>query len=200
MILGLTGGIGSGKSTVSKIFSSMGLKIFDADLIAKNILESDLVKEEIKEKLGKEFINLKDNSINRDLLKKIVFNSSDKLEILNSIVHPKVLKIYEELFLKFFESNEIVIFDVPLLFEVNLDKYCNKVIVVDIEKKLQIQRIKKRDGIDDELIEKIILKQISREERNLKADIIIENNGTLEELEIKVKKIIYDIERGKIWK
>lgn len=200
MILGLTGGIGSGKSTVSKIFSSMGLKIFDADLIAKNILESDLVKEEIKEKLGKEFINLKDNSINRDLLKKIVFNSSDKLEILNSIVHPKVLKIYEELFLKFFESNEIVIFDVPLLFEVNLDKYCNKVIVVDIEKKLQIQRIKKRDGIDDELIEKIILKQISREERNLKADIIIENNGTLEELKIKVEKIIESIERGKIWK
>ncbi|MGL5174926.1 MAG: dephospho-CoA kinase [Cetobacterium sp.] len=198
MILGLTGGIGSGKSTVSKIFSSMGLKIFDADLIAKNILESDLVKEEIKEKLGKEFINLKDNSINRDLLKKIVFNSSDKLEILNSIVHPKVLKIYEELFLKFFESNEIVIFDVPLLFEVNLDKYCNKVIVVDIEKKLQIQRIKKRDGIDDELIEKIILKQISREERNLKADIIIENNGTLEELKIKVEKIIESIERGKI--
>ncbi|MGL4653556.1 dephospho-CoA kinase [Cetobacterium sp.] len=198
MILGLTGGIGSGKSTVSKIFLSMGLKIFDADLIAKNILESDITKEEIKKKLGKEFINLKNNLVNKELLKIEVFNKPEKLKILNSIIHPKVLKIYKELSLKYFQSSEIVIFDVPLLFEVNLEKYCNKVIVVDIKPDLQIERIKKRDLITEELINKIVSNQISRDERNLRADIIIENNGTFEELEIKVKKIIYDIERGKI--
>lgn len=200
MILGLTGGIGSGKSTVSKIFLSMGLKVFDADLIAKNILESDTTKEEIKERLGKEFVNLKDNSVEKNLLKTEVFNKPEKLKILNSIVHPKVLKIYKDLSSKYFQSHEIVIFDVPLLFEVNLEMYCNKVIVVDIGSELQIERIKRRDGINEELINKIVSNQISRDERNLKADIIIENNGTLEELEIKVKKIIYDIERGKIWK
>lgn len=198
MILGLTGGIGSGKSTVSKIFLSMGIKVFDADLIAKDILETEQVKEEIKEKLGKEFINLKSNSVDKELLKKEVFNNSKKLNILNGIVHPRVVDIYKKKYLEFKDKKEIVIFDVPLLFEVNLERYCDKVIVVDIDLKVQIERIKNRDNIDVALINKIIAAQISREERNIKADILIENNGSLEELKQKIEKIIKDIERGKI--
>lgn len=198
MILGLTGGIGSGKSTVSKIFLSMGIKVFDADLIAKDILETEQVKEEIKEKLGKEFINLKSNSVDKELLKKEVFNNSKKLNILNGIVHPRVVEIYIKKYLEFKDKKEIVIFDVPLLFEVNLERYCDKVIVVDIDLKVQIERIKNRDNIDVALINKIIAAQMSREERNIKADILIENNGSLEELKQKIEKIIKDIERGKI--
>lgn len=198
MILGLTGGIGSGKSTVSKIFLSMGIKVFDADLIAKDILETEQVKEEIKEKLGKEFINLKSNSVDKELLKKEVFNNSKKLNILNGIVHPRVVDIYIKKYLEFKGKKEIVIFDVPLLFEVNLERYCDKVIVVDIDLKVQIERIKNRDNIDVALINKIIAAQMSREERNIKADILIENNGSLEELKQKIEKIIKDIERGKI--
>lgn len=198
MILGLTGGIGSGKSTVSKIFLSMGIKVFDADLIAKDILETEQVKEEIKEKLGKEFINLKSNSVDKELLKKEVFNNSKKLNILNGIVHPRVVDIYIKKYLEFKDKKEIVIFDVPLLFEVNLERYCDKVIVVDIDLKVQIERIKNRDDIDVALINKIIAAQMSREERNMKADILIENNGSLEELKQKIEKIIKDIERGKI--
>ncbi|WP_297431491.1 dephospho-CoA kinase [uncultured Cetobacterium sp.] len=198
MILGLTGGIGSGKSTVSKIFLSMGIKVFDADLIAKDILETEQVKEEIKEKLGKEFINLKRNSVDKELLKKEVFNNSEKLNILNGIVHPKVIEIYVNKYLEFKDKKEIIIFDVPLLFEVNLDRYCDKVIVVDIDLKVQIERIKNRDNIDVALINKIIATQMSREERNMKADILIENNGSLEDLKEKIEKIIKDIERGKI--
>ena len=198
MILGLTGGIGSGKSTVSKIFLSMGIKVFDADLIAKDILETEQVKEEIKEKLGKEFINLKSNSVDKELLKKEVFNNSKKLNVLNGIVHPKVVDIYIKKYLEFKDKKEIVIFDVPLLFEVNLERYCDKVIVVDIDLKVQIERIKNRDNIDVALINKIIAAQMSREERNMKADILIENNGSLEELKQKIEKIIKDIERGKI--
>jgi len=200
MILGLTGGIGSGKSTVSKIFLSMGIKVFDADLIAKDILETEQVKEEIKEKLGKKFINLKSNSVDKELLKKEVFNNSKKLNILNGIVHPRVVDIYIKKYLEFKNKEEIVIFDVPLLFEVNLERYCDKVIVVDIDLKVQIERIKNRDNIDVALINKIIAAQMSREERNMKADILIENNGSLEELKQKIEKIIKDIERGKIWK
>ena len=198
MILGLTGGIGSGKSTVSKIFLSMGIKVFDADLIAKDILETEQVKEEIKEKLGKEFINLKSNSVDKELLKKEVFNNSKKLNILNGIVHPRVVDIYKKKYLEFKDKKEIVIFDVPLLFEVNFERYCDKVIVVDIDLKVQIERIKNRDNIDVALINKIIAAQMSREERNMKADILIENNGSLEELKQKIEKIIKDIERGKI--
>lgn len=198
MILGLTGGIGSGKSTVSKIFLSMGIKVFDADLIAKDILETEQVKEEIKEKLGKEFINLKSNSVDKELLKKEVFNNSKKLNALNEIVHPKVVDIYIKKYLEFKDKKEIVIFDVPLLFEVNLERYCDKVIVVDIDLNVQIERIKNRDNIDVALINKIIAAQMSREERNMKADILIGNNGSLEELKQKIEKIIKDIERGKI--
>lgn len=198
MILGLTGGIGSGKSTVSKIFLSMGIKVFDADLIAKDILESEEVKEEIKKKLGKNFIDSKNNSVNKELLKKEVFNNPEKLKILNEIVHPKVIDEYRKKYLEFRDKKEIVIFDVPLLFEVDLEKYCDKVIVVDIDSKIQIERIKSRDNIDIDLIKKIIAAQMSREERNKKADIIIENNGSLEDLKEKVKKMIEDIKRGKI--
>ncbi|MGL5231044.1 MAG: dephospho-CoA kinase [Cetobacterium sp.] len=198
MILGLTGGIGSGKSTVSKIFLSMGIKVFDADLIAKDILETEEVKEEIKEKFGKEFINLKNNSIDKELLKKEVFNNSKKLKILNEIVHPKVVDIYKKKYLEYKDRKKIVIFDIPLLFEVNLQRYCDKVMVVDIDLNVQIERIKNRDNIDIPLIKKIISAQMSREERNMKADILIENNGSLEELKQKIEKIIKDIERGKI--
>lgn len=198
MILGLTGGIGSGKSTVSKIFLSMGIKVFDADLIAKDILETEEVKEEIKEKLGKKFINLKSNSVDKKLLKKEIFNNPKKLEVLNGIVHPKVVDIYRKEYLKFKDIKEIVIFDVPLLFEVKLEKYCDKVIVVDIDPEVQIERIRKRDNIDIGLIKKIIGTQIPRENRNLKADIVVENNGTLEELKQKIKEIINEIERGKV--
>lgn len=198
MILGLTGGIGSGKSTVSKIFLSMGIKVFDADLIAKDILETEEVKEEIKEKLGKEFINLKSNSVDKKLLKKEIFNNPKKLEVLNGIVHPKVVDIYRKEYLKFKDIKEIVIFDVPLLFEVKLEKYCDKVIVVDIDPEVQIERIRKRDNIDIGLIKKIIGTQIPRENRNLKADIVVENNGTLEELKQKIKEIINEIEREKV--
>ena len=198
MILGLTGGIGSGKSTVSKIFLSMGIKVFDADLIAKDILETEQVKEEIKEKLGKEFINLKSNSVDKELLKKEVFNNSKKLSILNGIVHPRVVDIYKKKYLEYKDRKEIVIFDIPLLFEVNLQRYCHKVMVVDIDLNVQIERIKNRDNIDIPLIKKIISAQMSREERNMKADILIGNNGSLEELKQKIEKIIKDIERGKI--
>ncbi|MGL4989033.1 MAG: dephospho-CoA kinase [Cetobacterium sp.] len=197
MILGLTGGIGSGKSTVSKIFLSMGLKVLDADMIAKNILNSEEVKIELENKIGTEFISPIDGNIDRKLLKRKVFNNPEKLKLLNEIIHPKVLNIYKKSYQDNMSKNEIIIFDVPLLFEVGLNKYCNKIIVVDIDSTLQHERIKLRDRIDEELIKKIISTQISREERNFKADIIIENNGTIDELEIKVKKIIEDIERGK---
>jgi dephospho-CoA kinase len=87
---------------------------------------------------------------------------------------------------------------VPLLFEVNLEKYCNKVLVIDIDPEIQMNRIKARDGIDIELIKKIIEAQMPREEKIKKGDIIINNNGKIEELEEKIRKVIKDLERGKI--
>lgn len=196
MILGLTGGIGSGKSTVSKILGSIGIKIFDADVIAKDILETEETKKEIEKKLGKKFITDK-NLIDKELLKKEVFNDSEKLKILNDIIHPKVKKYYEDLNKEYFDKKEIVIFDIPLLFEVGLEKFCNKVILVDIEYKLQLERVGKRDNLSPKFIKKILEKQMPREEKLKKADIIIENNGSLEELEKKVLDLIERIREEK---
>ena len=197
MILGLTGGIGSGKSTASKIFISMGIKVFDADVIAKKILETDIIKNEIKERLGKKFIDINKNNLNKELLKKEVFHNKKKLEILNEIIHPKVIEKYKKLYFEYKETNEIIVFDVPLLFEVNLEKYCNKVLVIDIDPEIQMNRIKARDGIDIELIKKIIEAQMLLEEKIKKGDIIINNNGKIEELEEKIRKVIIDLDRGK---
>lgn len=196
MIVGLTGSIGSGKSTVSKFLKEMGLKIYDADLIAKEILETEEIKYEIIKKIGKEFIT-PENIVDRKLLKKRVFSNKEQLEILNGLIHPKVIKYFKEIKEKYKDSNEIIVFDVALLFEVGLEKLCDIVIVIDIEPHIQIERVKKRDGEKSELIEKIIKSQMSREIRLKKADIIIENNEGLEELKNKIEKLVKKLKEVK---
>jgi len=145
MIIGLTGGIASGKSTVSKYLAEKGFKVYDADRIAK-----------------------------------------DKLKKLNAIIHPKVIDFYRELKEK--NTDETIIFDVPLLFESGIDKFCDKILVVISDYDVQLNRIVERDNIDKELASKIIKSQISNEERIKKADIVIENNTSLEELYEKIER------------
>lgn len=179
MIIGLTGGIGSGKSTVSKILKNCGIEIVDADIIAKEIFKSENIQKEILEKLGE---------TDRKKLKEMVFNNPLKLELLNKIIHPKLIEQLEQIKKKK-NKNQILIFDVPLLFETGIDNLCDKTIVVDIELEKQIDRIIKRDKIEKELAEKIINSQMSIDEKIKRADIVIENNGTLDDLEKKVLNI-----------
>ena len=110
----------------------------------------------------------------------------DKLKKLNAIIHPKVIDFYRELKEK--NTDETIIFDVPLLFESGIDKFCDKILVVISDYDVQLNRIVERDNIDKELASKIIKSQISNEERIKKADIVIENNTSLEELYEKVER------------
>lgn len=192
MILGLTGNIGSGKSTVSNFLLDMGIKIFDADIIARNILNSDYMLKEISDTFGSEFITL-DKLVDKKKLKEEVFTDKKKLEKLNSLIHPKVKLEFKKIKDEYSKKKEIIVFDIPLLFEVKLDKLCDLNIVVDIEPEIQIKRIKERDFLCEELICKIIESQMKREDKNKLADIVIENNGTIDELENKVKEIIKNI-------
>ncbi|MBF1219000.1 MAG: dephospho-CoA kinase, partial [Fusobacterium periodonticum] len=105
---------------------------------------------------------------------------------LNAIIHPKVIDFYRELKEK--NTDETIIFDVPLLFESGIDKFCDKILVVISDYDVQLNRIVERDNIDKELASKIIKSQISNEERIKKADIVIENNTSLEELYEKVER------------
>lgn len=192
MILGLTGSIGSGKSTVSNFFLEMGFKIFDADIIAKNILNSEKIKKEIQKEFGEKYIDSNGN-INTKKLKEEVFNNKERLKKLNSLIHPKVRERFEELRDEYKNKNEIIVFDVPLLFEAEYEELCDQIIVVDIDPQIQIERIKLRDNLDEDLIKKIINSQMSREEKLSKAHIVIENNGTVELLKDKVKNVIEKI-------
>ena len=185
MIIGLTGGIASGKSTVSKYLAEKGFKVYDADKIAKNISEEKYVQEEIITTFGDKILD-RNGNIDRKKLKEIVFENKDKLKKLNGIIHPKVIDFYKKLKEK--NTDEMIIFDVPLLFESGLDKICDKILVVISDYEVQLDRIVERDKIDRELASKIVKAQLSNEERIKKADIVIENNSNLEDLFEKVER------------
>ena len=192
MIIGLTGGIASGKSTVSKYLAEKGFKVYDADKIAKNISEEKYVQEEIIATFGDKILD-KNGNVDRKKLKEIVFENKDKLKKLNGIIHPKVIDFYKKLKEK--NTNEMIIFDVPLLFESGLDKICDKILVVISDYEVQLDRIVERDKIDRELASKIVKAQLSNEERIKKADVVIENNSNLEDLFEKVERFCETIWR-----
>lgn len=185
MIIGLTGGIASGKTTVSNFFKEKGFLVFDADKIAKDISEQKEVVEEIILHFGKEILdeNLK---IDRKKLKNIIFKDKKKLETLNKIIHPKVYSFYKDI--KKNKKLKKVVFDVPLLFESGIDKLCDRVLLVVANREIKIDRIMKRDNISQELAEKIIDSQMSDEEKIKKADIVIENNEDIEKLLRKIER------------
>ena len=192
MIIGLTGGIASGKSTVSKYLAEKGFKVYDADKIAKDISEKKLVQEEIIATFGDKILE-ENRNIDRKKLKEIVFEDKEKLKQLNAIIHPKVIDFYKELKEK--NTDEIIIFDVPLLFESGIDKFCDKILVVISDYEIQLNRIVERDNIDKELASKIIKSQLPNEERIKKADVVIENNSSLEDLFEKVERFCETIWR-----
>lgn len=187
MIAGLTGGIASGKSTVSSIFRSFGVEIADADITAKKISEREDVIQEIGKIFGKDVLSA-EGQIDRVKLKEVVFSDKNKLIQLNNIIHPKVMEEFKKI-KENTPKNDIIIFDIPLLFEAGMDKMCDTVILVYADRETQIERIKARDGVSRELAEKIIDAQMSLEDKKEKSDIHIENNGTQEELKKKVEDI-----------
>lgn len=191
MIIGLTGGIASGKSTVSKILKELGAIIVDADIKAKEISEREDVIIEAKNIFGNDIID-NNGKIDRVKLKEIVFSNKEKLKELNGLIHPKVVSEFKKI-KESSNKNDIIIFDVPLLFETGMDKMCEKIILVFADKDTQIKRMIERDNIDRELAEKIINSQMSLEEKLKKSQIHIENNKTFEDLKKKAENIYREL-------
>lgn len=180
-VIGLTGSIATGKSQVSKYLKDKGIKVVDADLIARDLVDIPIVKDEIKKAFG-ENIYVNEN-LDRKKLAEIVFNNDKKRDILNDIMHPHIYKIILD---EIKNSKEIVFVDIPLLFEnekVN-EKFglkFDEIWLVYVDREIQIKRLMDRDGISRDYAEKKINSQISVEEKRKKADVIIDNSGTLEE-------------------
>lgn len=191
MIIGLTGGIATGKSTVAKFLEELNIKVIDSDKIAHEILTYQDTIDEIVEEFGSIVLN-KDGNINRIELGKIVFDDMEKLKKLESITHHKIFKVIDKKIKEYKPNNKIIVLDAPLLFETSLDKNVDETWVVYTDKKIQINRLKKRDGLDKEDALKRIKAQMSLEEKANKADIIINNTGTKEDLKQNVKHLIED--------
>tara|TARA_B100000941_G_scaffold139656_1_gene98894 strand:+ start:104 stop:700 length:597 start_codon:yes stop_codon:yes gene_type:complete len=186
MIVGLTGGIGSGKSTAVKIFKELGIDSIDADDVAKNILNSNKnARKLFIEEFGDKYI-LKNHKINRDLLREDIFNDKSKIKKLESIIHPIVR---EEIF-EFIQKSESIytIIDVPLIFETKSEDFYNKIVVVDCDTNTQILRASQRDNQTEESILKIIGNQATREERFSIADYVINNDSSYGNLKKEVIK------------
>ncbi len=187
MIVGLTGGIGSGKSCAGKFFQEVGIDVIDADNVAKNIINTNVeAKQVFIEKFGQKYID-SNQQIERNLLRDEIFKDINKKNILESIVHPFVRKEIQ-IFIENSESIYKVIM-VPLIYETNSMKFYEKIIVVDCDEEKQISRALIRDNQTKSNIKNIIKNQASRQERLSIADEIIHNNSSIENLKNQVLKI-----------
>lgn len=193
MILGITGNIASGKSTVSSIFKDLGFKLYDADKIAKEILNKKETIKKITEKFPKEIIG-NDGYVNKIKMKELIFKSDEYRDLLNSIIHPLVFEFYKNIKNENIK-NENIIFDIPLLYETNMQTLCDKVVLVVSDYNLKIERISKRDNISVDLAKKIIESQMDDEAKMRKADYVIFNNGSYEKLKEKTLEIYMEISK-----
>jgi len=200
IIAGLTGGIATGKSTVSSIFREAGAIIIDADTIARDAVKKNLPAwHEIVGIFGKDVL-LPDGEIDRACLGDIIFRDSSKKESLNKIVHPyviqKVAELIEEIGGKVPDS--IVILDVPLLIEAGMDKGLEDVILVYTPEWIQIERLIERDGISDEDALLRLRSQMPIEKKKESATIIIDNCGTIEATKKRALEVFDNLKKKQI--
>ena len=188
-IIGMTGGIGSGKSEALKIFESLNIKVIDLDNIAKEITDtSHQAIQEIKLVFGDAIFD-KDNRLDRKKLREIIFSEKDQKINLEKILHPKIL---EEVMkrLNVLSNESYVVIDIPLLFETNqYTSLISRSLVIDSKVNDQIERVKKRDGIDTSVIQSIIEQQVGRNYRIERADDVVVNEGSIEKLEESIKAL-----------
>jgi len=183
-IIGLTGGIGSGKTMVAKHIASLGIPVYIADDEAKKLMETQEAVDEIAAAFGNSIIE--NGKIIREKLARIVFNNPEKLKKLNDIIHPKV-KRHFDLWVKEHKKAPFVIKEAAILFETGGEKYCDAVITVTAPLEIRLQRVMERDNTDKESVLKRMQSQWTDEQRIAKSDYVIHN--------ISVKKTFTEIEQ-----
>ncbi len=197
-IIGITGGIGTGKSTVSKILKNKDYKIIDADKIARKIMEvgSDAYIKVIEE-FG-ENILFEDEKLNRKALANIIFNDDKARKKLDNITHPYIFESIKSNLEKICQNEKVVFLDIPLLFEQyqlwnKYDIIFDEILLVDTDEETQVNRIKARDKISKVEALKKIRSQLNMDEKRRKSSKIIDNSGDYENLEKQLEKLLLEI-------
>lgn len=187
VVIGLTGGIGSGKTTVSQEFEALGIIVVDADVIAREVVApGEPLLAELADRFGAHVL-MPDGTLNRAVLREIIFSDVAKKEQLNALIHPV---IRHRLITQLSQAKSAyVILSAPLLFENNLDSFCQRNLVVDIPVEVQIERTIGRDGVSKEQVNAILNAQWPRQRRLTKADDIIDNSLPLDSLPERVRTL-----------
>lgn len=193
VVIGLTGGIASGKSTVSKMFQGFHIPVIDADIIAREVVEpgkeayNDIVKA-----FGKEVLE-ENGELNRPKLGSIVFHNEDKRLLLNNIVHPAVRKEMNAQKDRYIRENaQAVVLDIPLLFESKLTSLVDQILLVYVDNEMQMKRLMERNHFTEEEAKARITSQMPLQEKIALADKVINNNGTIEETKAQLSNILME--------
>lgn len=195
MIVGLTGGIGTGKSTVSRKLRERGYPVIDLDVISREVIEYPEVIDELVRNFGNEILENQNNtsgkkSISRNKLRQTVFKEEKKVSVLNSIIHPPIVKEMRRQIEELRKSYKTVFVEVQLLFEAKLEKEFDIIVLVYADKKTQLERVLKRDGRSEGEVQQIINAQMDMTEKRRLSNYIIENNGNSEMLDLEIEKFI----------
>ena len=193
-LLGLTGGIASGKSTVAAILRRLGAAIINADELSREVVqpEQDAWKEIITT-FGPDILQ-EDKTLDRRKLRKIVFDNPHARKELEAIIHPRVRALAEKKITELAAGNSIIVYEVPLLFEAQIHLWLRPVILVACETGTQRKRLLERDHLTEIEAQRHLDAQMNLEEKRKLADYVIENDGNLEELEQKVRAVLQQIQ------
>ncbi len=188
--LGVTGGLGSGKSTACKILADKGAYIFDADRIAKQLMESDPdIRNEIADAFGNDIY--KDGKLDTQKLAQRAFASEADQRTLNDIVHPRVVDYFQQESEKLRDQYDLVVMDAPLIFESGFDSRLDHTLLIYTKYKIRLERAIRRGNLSREDILRRIDLQMPEEDKRELAEFVIENNGTDEQLKVAVEEL-YD--------
>ncbi len=186
-IIGLAGGIGSGKSTIAHSFNALGIQSIDADDVARLVVQpGSICLNEIHQRHG-DAILLQDGSLNRKALRTIIFNQPEERVWLETLTHPAIRQEIHRQLAEITSPYGLLVH--PLLFETHQNSLCKQVIAIDVPRDIQIERVMLRDHIDKESALKILATQLNNDERIARADLVIENAGNIAEMNAKVLKL-----------
>ncbi|MCZ8536257.1 dephospho-CoA kinase [Paenisporosarcina quisquiliarum] len=193
MIIGLTGSIASGKSTISAMLKEKGYPIIDADLVARLVVEPGTeTLSEIERVFGDQVMN-KDGTLNREALGQLIFHEPAKRKQLNDLMHPAIraemLRQRDELFE---QGEKTLIMDIPLLFESHLQHFVDKILVVSVTEEMQLQRLMQRNSLPEEEAKARIRSQLPISEKEKGADAVIYNNGSIEQSKVQLERILLE--------